>query len=101
MAEAEAEFEGRTSEDSLWSLLQEMTLEKEKEESTNQECEKQDTEEIGKCLNNDCKGGNFRVDDMDIVCTACGTVQYKRIDFGAEWRYYGFDDNKSTNPTRC
>ena len=28
-------------------------------------------------------------------------IQTKVFDSNAEWRYYGNDDNKSSNPTRC
>lgn len=35
------------------------------------------------------------------VCLACNTVVDRFIDTGAEWRYYGYDDNKSGDPSRC
>lgn len=36
-----------------------------------------------------------------IVCKKCGATSDKIIDHGAEWRYYGYNDNKSSDPTRC
>lgn len=32
---------------------------------------------------------------------SCGKLYKDIIDFGAEWRYYGADDNALTDPTRC
>lgn len=31
----------------------------------------------------------------------CGKLYKDIIDFGAEWRYYGADDNNHSDPTRC
>ena len=31
----------------------------------------------------------------------CGTVYKDQLDLSAEWRYYGADDNKQGDPTRC
>jgi transcription initiation factor TFIIB len=33
--------------------------------------------------------------------TKCGIVYKDRVDQGAEWRYYGADDNNNNDPTRC
>ena len=38
--------------------------------------------------------------DGDYSCESCNTIESRYIDGNAEWRYYGFDDNKSANPTR-
>ena len=36
------------------------------------------------------------------MCTKCGVVNDDIIDYQAEWRYYGTDDNKKTSdPNRC
>ena len=34
-------------------------------------------------------------------CTNCGVMGGQIIDTGAEWRFYGSEDNKSSDPTRC
>ena len=34
-------------------------------------------------------------------CTSCGVLSGQVIDSGAEWRFYGSEDNKSSDPTRC
>ena len=36
-----------------------------------------------------------------IVCKNCGTIDSMSFDTSAEWRYYGTDDNKYIDPTRC
>ena len=42
-------------------------------------------------------------DDGFLTCTnqKCGIVYKDILDHGAEWRYYGADDNQSSDPTRC
>ena len=42
-------------------------------------------------------------DDNFLTCTnnKCGIIQTEILDSGAEWRYYGADDNNNINPTRC
>lgn len=42
-------------------------------------------------------------DDGFLTCTnqKCGIVYKDVLDHGAEWRYYGADDNQSSDPTRC
>ena len=36
-----------------------------------------------------------------MVCTKCGKISEKIIEYSAEWRYYGSEDSKSSDPTRC
>ena len=55
---------------------------------------------------NECKECSSRLyyGEQDFLfCTnpKCGIVYKDFIDFGAEWRYYGADDNNNTDPTRC
>ena len=42
-------------------------------------------------------------DDRFLTCTnpKCGIIYKDTLDLSAEWRYYGADDNKSSDPTRC
>ena len=39
--------------------------------------------------------------DGDYSCDSCHTIESRYIDGNAEWRYYGGDDNNSSDPTRC
>jgi transcription initiation factor TFIIB len=48
-----------------------------------------------------CASKNIILDEANYVCLACGTVFDKFIDSGAEWRYYGHEDSKTSDPTRC
>jgi transcription initiation factor TFIIIB Brf1 subunit/transcription initiation factor TFIIB len=50
------------------------------------------------CGLNDC----LQTNNENVVCTKCGVVNNDIIDYQAEWRYYGTDDNKKTSdPNRC
>jgi transcription initiation factor TFIIB len=42
-------------------------------------------------------------DDKFLVCTnyQCGIIYKDSLDQTAEWRYYGADDNQTSDPTRC
>jgi transcription initiation factor TFIIIB Brf1 subunit/transcription initiation factor TFIIB len=42
-------------------------------------------------------------DEGFLTCTnnKCGIIYKDLVDHGAEWRYYGADDNQSSDPTRC
>ena len=78
------EFEG------LWNQLENL---KKHDESSD--------EEEARCINPDCDSTEFNHVINEYTCKQCATVQVKFLDTKAEWRYYGNDDNKSTNPTRC
>lgn len=45
--------------------------------------------------------GSVMLDDGNYVCVCCFSVIDRFIDQTAEWRYYGAEDNKSVDPTRC
>ena len=38
---------------------------------------------------------------MTCTNTSCGIIYKDMLDLGAEWRYYGADDNNNKDPTRC
>jgi transcription initiation factor TFIIB len=48
-----------------------------------------------------CSSKQLVLDDGNYVCVSCGTIFDRFIDSGAEWRYYGHEDSKSSDPTRC
>lgn len=56
---------------------------------------------MAKCYN--CGETEYlQTDNENVVCTKCGVVNNDIIDYQAEWRYYGNDDNKkSSDPNRC
>ena len=50
-----------------------------------------------------CNSDELISDDNNgvIICQNCGKILDTIIDLTAEWRYYGVDDSKSSDPTRC
>ena len=51
------------------------------------------------CLH--CDSENLLLDNGHVICKDCGTINSTSIDCNAEWRYYGNDDSKFSDPTRC
>ena len=76
-----------TDESDLWDLLDEL-----KEEF---EIKLEDTI---KCS---CGCEEVIVEDTMQICKNCSAIIGKVIDNTAEWRYYGNDDNKNGDPSRC
>lgn len=81
-------------EDSIWSLFNSFgeeevqAVEKNTLDPTDAPCEH-------------CRSQNMMLDEGNIVCMDCGTIYDRFIDSHAEWRFYGHDDSKSVDPTRC
>ena len=48
-----------------------------------------------------CGVGSLVEDDGQIICASCNAICSRIIDMGAEWRYYGVDDNRGDDPSRC
>lgn len=48
-----------------------------------------------------CNSTNVIVEDGQNICTNCCTIMGRVIDSGAEWRYYGAEDSRDEDPTRC
>ena len=50
-----------------------------------------------------CKNPLYYTDSGFLLCSnnKCGRLYKDIIDFGAEWRYYGAEDNNMSDPTRC
>lgn len=48
-----------------------------------------------------CMSENVILEDGNYNCRGCGTLISRFIDTSAEWRYYGSEDNKTSDPTRC
>ena len=71
------------------------------EEETNNLKNSKKKEKKEECFN--CKSPDFLIMDSEmIICTLCGAENNSIIDYHAEWRYYGSDDNKrSSDPNRC
>lgn len=59
--------------------------------------------EYNKEICTNCKTHLFIGDEGLLICPnkKCGTIYKDCIDYSAEWRYYGADDNQNGDPTRC
>ena len=78
------------SNDSLFSILEDY-----KEKPT-----------IKKNIHNDdfcsnCENNSIKNIKGEMICSSCGFFSGIKIDDGAEWRFYGSEDSKSTDPNRC
>lgn len=60
-----------------------------------------DKNEIEKCKCCDSKLALSQEGFMTCTNKKCGVLYKNILDLGAEWRYYGADDNQSRDPTRC
>ena len=50
-----------------------------------------------------CQASLAYSDEGFLTCTnnKCGIIYKDMLDQSPEWRYYGADDNQSSDPTRC
>jgi transcription initiation factor TFIIB len=50
-----------------------------------------------------CKQHLFLGEEGFLICPnkKCGIIYKDNLDLGAEWRFYGADDNNNSDPTRC
>ena len=51
------------------------------------------------CIN--CEKNTIQNLKGELICSNCGYFSGINIDNGAEWRYYGSEDSKSSDPNRC
>jgi transcription initiation factor TFIIB len=47
-----------------------------------------------------CDSSEIILNNGQMICTDCGNINYDIIDTNPEWRYYGNDDSKFSDPTR-
>ena len=47
-----------------------------------------------------CKSSEIIINNGQLICKECGNINYEIIDTNPEWRYYGSDDSKFSDPTR-
>ena len=64
-----------------------------------------DVEKMEQTISNDvcaeCSSQNIDNVNGSLVCRDCGTIFDSLLDYNAEWRFYGSDDSKYSDPTRC
>ena len=101
-------MESSDGEDSMWKLLQELSISTDSPYSSPQpspssslssRSSSSSSIDIPCCQH--CNSENIILDSGNYVCYGCNTILERFIDMTAEWRYYGADDNKSSDPTRC
>ena len=80
-------------EEFCWNLLQELKPDNEKHKPV--PCDKDDM------ICGNCQSKDIIVQEGQYICTCCNVIQSRVIDDSAEWRFYGVDDNRSEDPTRC
>lgn len=77
-----------TDIDSCWNLLDDFKYELDKIETND--------EVVCSCGSNE-----IIVEETMQICKQCYSVIGRIIDSSAEWRYYGADDNRDGDPSRC
>ena len=82
---------------SIDSLFEQIKINK--NNNLNNEIKNNNQEEIIECI--ECKSGNLVEKYGNYVCKDCGVYNESIIDFKQEWRYYGSEDNKQNDPSRC
>lgn len=48
-----------------------------------------------------CKSTRVLLDEGNYICQECNAIVSRFIDTSAEWRFFGGDDAKGADPTRC
>jgi transcription initiation factor TFIIB len=74
-----------SKDEDLWALLKPQT----------------ETKEVDKDVCSSCQSDKIISNNSEIICEKCGTIQEEILAYDAEWRYYGPEDTKSSDPTRC
>lgn len=81
-------------DDAIWGLLQGLSIECKGEKK-----ESDDDNTIATCQY--CKSTEMILEDGNYICKQCNSIVDRFIDMTAEWRYYGAEDSKGGDPTRC
>jgi transcription initiation factor TFIIB len=86
---------------SLWDSFDEETKSNNNGPAPIIECVFRNSGEREKC--ECCQSALAQTDEGFLGCTnsKCGIIYTDTLDQGAEWRFYGADDNQSGDPTRC
>ncbi len=86
-------------DDEMWELFKEVKNEEDKQIKISNGIEDNENgEEIIKC---DCGSIEYLIEDNMHICKKCSSIISKVIENTAEWRYYGNEDNRDGDPSRC
>ena len=90
-------------DDNLWDLLKQMRDEVQgsssKKNNDIRDQKRSQLDEERKCEH--CFSTHVVLEDGNYICRTCGTLVSRHIDLHAEWRFYGCEDSKNNDPTRC
>ena len=79
------------TDDSIWSLFDTLKID--------------DIDKNHKVLDGSvcefCNSSDIILEEGNFFCKSCSCITNRFIDANAEWRYYGAEDSKSSDPTRC
>ncbi len=81
-------------DENIWSLIETFSDHHLDDSST-------EGEKTTYCLCQYCGSDEIILEEGNYVCLKCSSITMRYIDQNAEWRYYGADDNKAVDPTRC
>lgn len=84
--------------DDLWDILDDFRAPNAESTSGNGNNESRDDDEP---ICEICNTASIIVEEGQNVCTRCCAIMGRVIDSGAEWRYYGAEDSRDEDPTRC
>lgn len=83
-------------EDAIWSLFESLKISEDPgNDGVKTDCEDNDN------VCEYCKSTDIVLEDGNFFCKSCSCITNRFIDATAEWRYYGAEDSKSSDPTRC
>jgi len=91
------DYSDKLDSDEIWNIYNNLLDDDIVTNNNKNENQKDDN----KCIKDSCESKEFVLEDGYYMCKKCNTVQEKFIDNQAEWRYYGHEDTKTSDPTRC
>ena len=96
-------FAQKVFQDSAWDSFDQFNSEnseKDIDESINDEDLSDEDDEINNYSCVECKSFNLIYNDGLFSCGECGIMQPKKLSQEAEYRFYGSNDNRGSNPER-
>lgn len=88
----------KTEDIDIWETFDDLKTEFENEEF---ESEDDENSNSGLLLCFNCEENSLILDKESVVCENCGADNGAIIDYTQEWRFYGENDNKNSDPNRC
>lgn len=85
----------------LWNLFQSLRVDEEEDDPHPKEKEGVGTEDSEDGVCEFCGSMDIVLEEGNYTCKTCHSLTNRFIDSSAEWRYYGAEDSKGSDPTRC